>query len=135
MDIRNIADMTSGFREMLGIRFVGVEDDAVVLDMMIGPEHLNTDGVLHGGVLASLIDMACGVVIAQPLPGGTVRKAVTLSLTTSFTGQGKSGLVRAIGRRRAGGRRIVFASAEVVDAYGNLLAFGEGSFRYRSTPE
>lgn len=134
MDVSNIADMTSGFREMLGIRFVGVKDNSVVLEMMIGPQHLNTDGVLHGGVLGSLIDIACGVAIGQPLPGGTVRKAVTLSLTTSFTGQAKSGLIKVIGRTRAGGRRIVFASAEVIDAHGNLLAFGEGSFRYRSLP-
>lgn len=132
MSATNIAYTTSGFREMLGIRFVGTEDDAVVLEMTIGPEHLNVNSVLHGGVLLTLVDIACGLAVCRVPDSGEVRKAVTLSLTTSFTGQARSGLVKVVGRKRAGGRRIAFALAEVLDADGKLLAFGEGTFRYQS---
>lgn len=132
MSVTNIADLTSGFRKMLGIRFVGTEDDTVVLEMTIGPEHLNVDGVLHGGVLLTLVDIACGLAVCHVPDRGGVRNAVTLSLTTSFTGQARSGLVKVVGRKRANGRRIAFAVAEVVDADGRLLAIGEGTFRYQS---
>jgi acyl-coenzyme A thioesterase PaaI-like protein len=66
---------------------------------------------------------------------GHVRKAITLSLTTTFTGQCSSGIVRAVGVKRAGGRRIFNCSGEVYDQEGRLLAMGEATCRLRSGSE
>jgi acyl-coenzyme A thioesterase PaaI-like protein len=54
-----------------------------------------------------------------------------LSLTTSFLAPARSGRLTAIGRRIGGGRNIFFATAEISDEQGTLLAHGEGVFRYR----
>ncbi|MBD3639637.1 MAG: PaaI family thioesterase [Marinobacter sp.] len=121
-----------GFHNLLGYRQVSWEENEAVIELELEPRHLNLGGVIHGGVLTSLLD----IVLAQagtycPYPG-RMRKAITLSLTTTFTGQCSEGVIRVTGRKRAGGTRIFNSTGEVHDDKGNLLAIGEGTFRIRS---
>ncbi|MCG7200055.1 PaaI family thioesterase [Marinobacter pelagius] len=121
-----------GFHNLLGYRQVSWEENEAVIELALEPRHLNLGGVIHGGVLTSLLD----IVLAQagtycPYPG-RMRKAITLSLTTTFTGQCSGGVIRVTGRKRAGGTRIFNSTGEVHDDQGNLLAIGEGTFRIRS---
>ncbi|PWV57759.1 uncharacterized protein (TIGR00369 family) [Plasticicumulans acidivorans] len=125
----------SGFRQLLGFELTQWSADQAVVELDIGPQHLNLAGVLHGGVLTALIDVACGFAGCWSADPQRPRRCVTLSLTTSFTAQASGGRIRAVGRKRAGGRRIFAASCEVFDAGGQLLAFGEGTLRYRSGSE
>lgn len=125
----------TGFHEVLGYRQVSWTEQEAVIELEIAPRHLNLAGVIHGGVLTSLLD----IVLAEagchcPYPG-RIRRAVTLTLTTTFTGQCSGGVIRATGVRRAGGRRIFNSTGEIRDAQGNLLAIGEGTFRLRSGSE
>ena len=125
----------SGFQDLLGYHLAEWSEDRAVLELRIDPRHCNRAGVVHGGVLATLIDTACGFSATFCPHAGRVRRVVTLQLTTSFTGQARHGLIRAIGGKKAGGSRIVFCSAEVLDEQGKLIAMGEGTFRYRSGSE
>lgn len=102
-----------------------------MLGLTITSEHLNLGGTVHGGVLATLIDVAgacAGTFSADPY---AVRKALTLSMTTTFMGQCKSGQIKAVGTLKAAGRRIYFSSVDIFDGQGGLIAMGEGTFRYR----
>jgi uncharacterized protein (TIGR00369 family) len=90
---------------------------------------------VHGGVLATLIDVACALAGLYSAVPGRVRKAVTLSLNTGFTGQVSAGTLRASGRVRAGGRAIFFSSTEVSDGEGRVIAHGEAVNRYRRGSE
>lgn len=128
------ADMASGFHGHIGHRLVQWEPALAVLELEIGRHHLNRGGVIHGGVLATLIDAVCGFAGCYSEDPAERRGAITLSLTVSFTGQVSEGTVRAVGRRKAGGRRIYFATGEVFGPDGELIAMGEGSFRVRSGP-
>ncbi|MGP4843057.1 PaaI family thioesterase [Marinobacter sp. 1Y8] len=124
-----------GFHKVLGYEQVSWDEDVAVLSVELQPHHLNLAGVIHGGVLTSLLDIA----LAQagtycPYPG-RMRKAITLSLTTTFTGQCSGGVITVTGQKRAGGTRIFNSAGEVRDADGNLLAMGEGTFRIRSGSE
>lgn len=124
-----------GFHQVLGYRQVSWTEDEAVIELEVQACHLNMAGVLHGGVLTSLLD----VVLAEagtycPYPG-RVRKAITLVLNTTFTGQCSGGVIRAIGKRRAGGSRIFNSSGEVRDQDNRLLAIGEATFRLRSGSE
>jgi uncharacterized protein (TIGR00369 family) len=124
-----------GFHQVLGYRQVSWTDDEAVIELDVQACHLNMAGVLHGGVLTSLLD----VVLAEagtycPHPG-RVRKAITLVLNTTFTGQCSGGVIRAIGKRRAGGTRIFNSSGEIRDQHDRLLAIGEATFRLRSGSE
>lgn len=125
----------SGFQDLLGYHLVEWSEDRAVLELMVEAKHCNRAGVVHGGVLATLIDTACGFSATWCPHPGHVRRVVTLSLTTSFLGQSRHGILRAIGLKKAGGRRIVFCRAEVLDPHGKLIAMGEGTFRYRTGSE
>lgn len=130
-----IRDIESGFRNLIGFKLVEWEPDYAVVEMEIGHHHLNRSKVLHGGVITSLIDCACGYAGCYCTNPNHVRKAVTLSLTTSFTGQAVSGTIRAIGRKRAGGIKIYVATAEVTNSKNEIIAIGESTQRYRTGSE
>lgn len=124
-----------GFHNLLGYRQVSWEENEAVIELELAPHHLNLGGVIHGGVLTSLLDIALAEAGTYcPYPD-RMRKAITLSLTTTFTGQCSGGTIRVTGRKRAGGTRIFNSSGEVHDDQGNLLAIAEGTFRIRSGSE
>jgi uncharacterized protein (TIGR00369 family) len=120
-----------GFNALLGFRMAEWRADYVRLEVTIEERHLNRSGIVHGGVLSTLLDAACGYAGIYPTePGGAPRRAVTLTLTTSYVGQSRTGVLSCIAVRRGGGRAVFIASAEVRDAAGALLAIGEGTYRY-----
>src|SRR5260221_4862344 len=118
-----------GFNVLLGYRLAEWREDFARLELVLEPKHLNRSGVVHGGVLATMLDVTlgyAGVFTAEP---GRVRRAVTLSMTTSFLGQAKTGVLSCLARRRGGGKTIFMATGEVLDEGGKLVALGEGTFR------
>lgn len=132
----------TGMRAFLGLRFVAVERDGIRMQLEMQPHHLNQGGTLHGGVLTSMIDIACAVAVrarvegVPPGPQEPQPKAsqpiVTLTLSTAFLGSVTSGLVTVVARQRGGGQRIRFVAAEVFDAQDRLIATGDGSYTLRS---
>jgi len=124
--------MPGGFMQAMGFRLVEWEEGRAVFEIALGPEHLNLRGVVHGGVLMSLLDAALSWSGLYDPDPARERRCLTLSMSTSFVGQVEGGLLRATGLRRGGGRQIFMATGEVRDAAGNLVALGEGVFRLRS---
>jgi uncharacterized protein (TIGR00369 family) len=122
----------SGYAKLIGYRLTRWEPDYAEIVLELGSEHHNRGHVAHGGVLATLIDTACGFAGCWA-PKGESRAAVTLSMTTQFLAPAKSGRLIATGRKVGGGRSVFFATAEIRDAQGTLLARGEGVFRYRNS--
>jgi uncharacterized protein (TIGR00369 family) len=120
----------SGYQQAMGYRLAAWSEGEAVLLMEVGPQHLNRAGVVHGGVLASLVDTACGFAGSFAAVPGEQPKVSTLTLATSFVAPARGGPLRATGRVRGGGRSVFFAAAEIHDAGGALVAYGEGSFRY-----
>jgi uncharacterized protein (TIGR00369 family) len=125
----------SGFQRTLQYRLAEWRPDEAVLTLDIKPFHLNRAGVVHGGVLATLLDTVGGFAGTYCTVPGNVRRGVTLSLTSTFLSQASSGTLRAVGRRRGGGRKIFMVTAEIFDGDGNLVALGEGTYRYRAGSE
>ncbi|WP_119462269.1 PaaI family thioesterase [Rhodospirillaceae bacterium SYSU D60014] len=127
------------FGRLVGYRLIAWREGYAEVALTVGPDHLNRTGVPHGGLLATLIDTACGYSGCYCTVPGNRRRAVTLSLNTQFVGQARAGdILTAVGRATAGGRRIFFTQCEVRDQAGRLIAQGEGVFRYRcgsETPE
>jgi uncharacterized protein (TIGR00369 family) len=127
---RKIADRLIGFRRLIGLEAKELRDGYALMELTIGPEHLNSQGFLHGGILATMIDHTGGIAGCFCEETGRSRKAVTISLTTSFLAAANSGTVTAIGRKRPGGKRIFVSTTEVTDETGRLLAIGEATYRY-----
>ncbi len=129
------ADAPSGFRQLLGYRVLEWRLDEAAITLTIGPRHLNRGGALHGGVIATLIDAAGGYAGCYCAVPGRVRRSVTVSLTTQFLTQTRTGVLTARARVRGGGKRLFVASVEVHDGSGTLIAVGEGVYRYRTGSE
>jgi uncharacterized protein (TIGR00369 family) len=129
------ADPPSGFRQLLGYRVLEWRDGEAAITLTIGPRHLNRSGALHGGVITTLVDAAGGYAGCFCAAAGRVRRSVTVSLTTQFLTQAKTGVLTARARVRGGGRRLFVASVEVHDGTGALVAVGEGVYRYRTGSE
>ena len=128
-------EFNHGFPALLGFEFLEWREGRAVLGMQVTDRHLNLAGLIHGGVLATLLDVAgacAGTFFPYP---DRVRKAITLSMTTTFTGQIGQGYIRAIGTKRAGGSRIFNSTVDVYGADDTLLMLGEGTFRLRSGSE
>jgi uncharacterized protein (TIGR00369 family) len=128
-------DSESPFLEMLGTRVEEWRDGYVRIVLDLKPHHLNRAGVVHGGVLATLLDHAggfCGLYCTKP---GNRRYGMTLSLTTNFIAQSRGGRLTAIGQRTTAGRRIYFTQTEVRDEAGTVLATGTSVHRFRSGSE
>jgi uncharacterized protein (TIGR00369 family) len=119
----------SAFNEAVGARLAEWRDGHATVLLDITGDHLNRSGLVHGGVLMTLIDVACGYAGTWSEDGS--RLAVTLDLTTSFVAPGRSGRLTTQASVTGGGRKIYFAHAEVRDEGGALVAMGQGSFRLR----
>lgn len=124
-----------GYHELLGMHVVAWQSGRVVVELTIEAKHLNRSGNVHGGVLASMLDSALSLAGLHCDVPGNIRRGMTLSLTTTFVGPAKQGVLRATGTLRGGGQKTYMSSGDIVDAAGNLVAMGEGSFRRRSGSE
>lgn len=125
----------SGLQSHLGYRLVEWAENHAVVELELKDHHRNRAGILHGGVLATLIDTASGYSVCYcPVPGN-VRKTLTLSLTTNFLGMAKDGVVRVVGRKQGGGRKIVFTEATAYNADGDVIGTATGTFKYHRGSE
>jgi len=118
------------FADGVGIRMVHWALDACRLELDIEPRHRNGLGVVHGGVIATLIDVACahaGIYCTVP---GNRRSGTTASLNVTLMGAVREGLLSVTARKRGGGNTLFMASAEVTDDGGRLVAMGEAVCRY-----
>jgi len=104
----------------------------VVLRMKIGDQHRQIHGVVHGGVMAALVDTAGGLATYMALPRGT--RTATIELKINFLEGVEGGEVRADARVVRMGRHIAVVDCDAHDHRGRLVAkalmtFFVGPFR------
>jgi uncharacterized protein (TIGR00369 family) len=119
-----------GFMDAMGARMTEWSPDRATIEVDVSDVHLNGIDVVHGGVMASLIDTAAAhAAIYCPVPGH-VRQAMTISLNVNLVGNVKTGTLVASARIRKAGKTIFVSACDVHDQDGNLLATGEVVGRY-----
>lgn len=91
--------------------------------------HLNRQGVLHGGVSATLLDTASGIAASLSGDDQGLTPFVTLSLNVDYLAAARDGVVRAIGRVTGGGRSVKFVSCEIRDEADRIIAASTGVFK------
>lgn len=97
--------------------------------LKIHPNLLNSQGLLQGGVTATLLDVACGYSGFYHATNEPPPWTVTICLTTNYIRGVRSGVITAEGKKTGGGRSVFFAEARLRDDQGQLIATGSGSFR------
>jgi uncharacterized protein (TIGR00369 family) len=114
--------------KLLDFRFVETEPGLVVVEMPVRPEAFNGSGNLHGGALATLIDVAAGSCAARASGFDPLTQSlVTADLHVRYLGRPKGDLVRAEARLMRAGRMLIVIEVRVVDPEGNLVAFADFS--------
>jgi len=113
----------------LGIELINAEVGHAVFEMEIGPHHLNRQDSLHGGVIATLLDVACGYAGLMTSDKEPMGNAVTIMLNISYLSKASTGRVRSTGTVTRSGRSIYFASGELRSETGELIATAQGSFK------
>ncbi len=113
----------------LGIELLDMEPERATFRLSIEPRHLNLQGKLQGGTIATLLDAACGYSVLLDSDGERTFSAVTVMLNVAYSAGISEGLVFAQGRVTGGGRRIVLTTGEVQSESGVLIASAQGVFR------
>ena len=84
------------FYRWSGIALEAASDGEVELSLDAAANHMNLQGVLHGGMVATLADTATGLAVRSALEPDT--RCVTVQLSVNFLSGGKLGRVIARGR-------------------------------------
>ena len=110
----------TAFYRWAGIELVDASPGHAEIAFEAGPEHVNLQGLVHGGMLATLADTAMGLAMRTSMEPG--RRHVTVQLSMEFLSPGKQGRIVARGHTVKIGRQLGFAESEIVDARGRVLA-------------
>ncbi len=92
----------------------------------IGPNHLNPNGVVHGGVMFTMVDTAMGKATMSVLDEGQFCASVEVQLR--FIRPVAEGPIAATATVLKRGRSIVHLEAQVLGADDRLIATANGTF-------
>ncbi|MDA1101040.1 MAG: PaaI family thioesterase [Proteobacteria bacterium] len=96
---------------------------------LAGQEHLNLKGMLHGGIIAGLMDVIMTIAAGSHPDPAQRRFSITLSLSLNFIGAAGADPLVLRAATTGGGRRICFCEGRIEDAAGNLIATAQGAFK------
>lgn len=119
------------FLRSLGAKLVRADDGVADIALHLAPEHENSLGVAHGGVVMTLLDVAMARAgrIDVDREGTVPTVAVTVEMKTSF-------FRPAVGHLLARGRvlhrtaTMAYCEAELFDANEQLVAKALGTFKF-----
>ena len=112
---------------LMSIELVEAERGRVVMTCTPGEEHYNPLGIIHGGLLCTLLDTVMGCATHTTLEQGTGYTSIELKVSYLRPVTLDTGALTATGSVVKDGRRVVFAESEVADADGNLVATASSS--------
>ena len=123
MDVDTINAHLGGWNTAMGLRFVTVTPELCVGELVVGPQHLQPYGIVHGGVHTGIIEAACstGAAIVAMARGQSV---VGLENATSFITAVRGGTLRVTAKPITRGRRTQVWEAAVTNDDGRTCATG-----------
>lgn len=114
----------SAYWKLMGITFKQLEQGEVVIKMPVKKQLMNSNNVLHGGAISSLLDSVIGATIRS---SRKVRLA-TITLTTNFLKPISEGTIYAEANLLNSGNRIQFVEAKVFNKTKEILGTAQGTF-------
>ncbi len=96
--------------------------------MPVDPPAFNGSGNLHGGAIATLVDVAAGSCAARASSFDPLQHSlVTADLHVRYLGRPKGSPVRAEARVMRAGRMLIVIEVRVLDPLDNVIAFADFS--------
>ena len=124
------ATIGGSFRRLVGFETLVWREGCAKIRLVIRPDHLNRQGMVHGGVYATLLDVAFGHAVSWSPTPDKPRLSVTVSLTTTYLKGVDRGVLTASGQVEGIRDRMVTCTGEICNEAGLLLAVGQASFIY-----
>lgn len=125
-----IASEENPFLHMLGVELVRWAEGEAEFRHVPRAEHLNRQGRLHGGLIATLLDAACGYAGLHAPHDQPPAQAATISLTINYLAPAGEEPLRIRGRVTGSGRRVFFTSGEILgETSDTVLATAQGAYR------
>lgn len=126
--LRNASLYEGTYIEFLGFRLTAWKEGFARLEMPVRPEHRNTVGFLHGGVMASLLDIAGAVSGSFGISEDFV--SVTINLNCNFMSPHKAPSVIAEGELIRVTKSMFFAQSKLFDPQNKrLCATATGTYK------
>ena len=113
---------TSPYPRHLRMQLVSISVDQAEVKLKTEKCHLQPFGIVHGGVLATLIDTATFWSVFLRLPEDA--SLVNIDLKLNYLKSISTGIMTAQGRCIRAGRTINYAEASIKDKEGTLVAHG-----------
>ena len=107
------------YLEFLGFRLTEWKQGFARLEMPVRAEHRNTVGFLHGGVIASLLDIAGAVSGSYGMTDEFV--SVTVNLNCNYMSPHRANIAVAEGELIRANKSLFFAQARLLDPEQNRL--------------
>lgn len=110
-----------------GMELVEVGGGTVTFRCRPDESHYNPIGMVHGGVVCTLLDSALGCATHTTLPAGTGYTSIEIKVNYLRPVTADNGPLICTGRVTKPGRRVTFAEGEVLDNQGKVVATASGS--------
>ena len=112
---------------LMGLGMVDVTFGKVVFDCEPNESLYNPIGTVHGGLVCTLADTVIACSIQTTLSVGFTLTSIDLNVSYLRPVRTDSGRLVATGLLTKSGRRVAYASAEIVDRAGKIVATATGA--------
>ncbi len=112
---------------LMQMGITGLEEGRVEFTCAVDESVYNPIGVVHGGLVCTMLDTVAGCAVHTTLPAGVGYTSIELKVNYLRAVHAASGPLTAIGRVVKPGRRVAFAEGEVLDAAGRSVATASSS--------
>lgn len=119
------------FAKLLDVRLVEeANDGSVTVAIDVREDHLRAGGIVHGGVMMTMLDVAMAASVGRTLKEG--ESTVSVNINTDFLRPAARGRLLAKGRLERRGATMAFPVGELRDGEGNLVARATGVWAIRT---
>lgn len=124
----------NAFNRYLGLEIGETNEEGCTVEVKIRPEFYNSlEGVVHGGIISTLADVAMGHGAAPPVGG--VQQCVTVECKVNFLSPARGKRLRAESKVLKRGKQLIVMEAKVTDEEGKRIAVAIGTYARISREE
>ena len=125
-------ELNNTFLERLGVTLTEWREDFVRLELHLSEDHSNRTGIAQGGVIATLLDAACGYAGLFSLDSNRQEHSSTITLSINYVAPAEIfSTVTAVGEVTGKGKNIYFSQAKIYSKSDLVIATAQGAFKRR----
>ncbi len=117
------------FQNFVGIKLNENTEEGCLLSLKLESSHFNLYGIPHGGVHATLLDIAMGIAGSYSSSKKETISTITLNLNINFIMETKDKQLFAKGLITRRTHKLAFCQGSVNDSENNVLATSSGVFK------